>query len=110
MNDQADTISRSALLGRQISYTLEADPSESAAYNFRLGFEVARQLIAEIIRQEPPASATPMRCRHCDNCRLLNDGISFECKEWGMDFYAPHYTADTFFCADAKPREGAPDA
>ena len=46
-----------------------------------------------------------VRCKDCEHCRVLNDGASFECAEWEMDFYAPRYDAATYYCADGKRRE-----
>jgi molybdenum cofactor biosynthesis enzyme MoaA len=44
-------------------------------------------------------------CKDCEHCRLLNDGVSFECMTFEMDFYAPTYDAATFYCADGKRRK-----
>ncbi|MBQ3478172.1 MAG: hypothetical protein IJH25_08380 [Clostridia bacterium] len=46
-----------------------------------------------------------VRCKDCQHCRLLNDGVSFECTAWEMDFYAPTYNAATYYCADGKRKE-----
>ena len=46
-----------------------------------------------------------VHCKDCQHCRLLNDGVSFECTSWEMDFYAPEYSAATYYCADGKRRE-----
>lgn len=51
-----------------------------------------------------------VRCKDCEHCRLLNDGISFECMELEMDFYAPHYSAATYYCADGKRRTHGSEA
>ena len=54
----------------------------------------------------PAVDAVPViRCKDCRYCRLLNDGISFECAAWDMDFYAPHYSAETYYCADGERRD-----
>ena len=53
------------------------------------------------------AQGAVVRCRECRHCRLLNDGVSFECKELEMDFYAPQYDAATYYCADGERRDGA---
>jgi len=115
MSNTGQLINREALLGRNLPllgcYSSEADQDRSAAYNFWLGFEKARAMIAQMIHDEPAVDAEKVtRCRDCQHCRLLNDGVSFECTSWEMDFYAPEYSAATYFCADAKPREGAASA
>lgn len=46
-----------------------------------------------------------VRCKDCQHCRLLNDGISFECMEQEVDYYAPTYDAATYYCADGKRRD-----
>lgn len=43
-------------------------------------------------------------CKDCQYCRLLNDGTSFECTNHEVDYYAPHYDAATYYCADGKRR------
>lgn len=55
-------------------------------------------------------------CKDCEHCFELDgkdpmtpysgkgDG-SFYCQEWDMDLYAPHYHADTYFCANGKRRD-----
>ena len=55
-------------------------------------------------------------CKDCSRCFDLDgkdpmtpysgkgDG-SFYCSAWDMDLHAPHYHADTYFCADGKRRE-----
>lgn len=58
------------------------------------------------IKDLPAVNAVPVvRCKDCQHCRLLNDGVSFECTSWEMDFYAPEYSAATYYCADGKRRE-----
>ena len=46
-----------------------------------------------------------VRCVDCKHCTLLNDGKSFDCAAWEMDFYAPRYSAQTYYCADGERRE-----
>jgi len=60
-----------------------------------------------------PRLITCARCAHCfeladtDPMTPWNGGAEgFYCEAWDMDLYAPHYDARTFFCGDAKPREG----
>jgi len=102
----ADLISRPRLLSRSVpcppSYN-HADPTESASYNFILGFETARAQIQKVIEAEPTVDAIPVtRCKDCRHCRRLNDDASFSCKHWETDFYAPTYNAGTYYCADAE--------
>lgn len=47
-----------------------------------------------------------VRCKDCSHCRLLNDGVSFECSAWDTEFYAPTYDAATYYCADGERRDG----
>lgn len=53
-----------------------------------------------------------MNCAHCFDLEPVDpmkpysgtgDG-SFFCMEFDMDFYAPHYRAETFYCKDGTPR------
>ena len=46
------------------------------------------------------------RCKDCKHCTLLDDGVSWSCKAWGMDFYSTAYDAATYYCAEAEPKEG----
>lgn len=62
-----------------------------------------------------------VHCANCAHCMSLEpadpmrpysgtgDG-SFHCMKWDMDFYAPSYRAETFFCADGIPRERGGDS
>lgn len=43
-------------------------------------------------------------CRNCARCKVYGDGHSFNCMENDIDYYAPKYDADTFFCGDGKRR------
>lgn len=58
--------------------------------------------------------APAIRCEGCKHCMKISnppeawDGSgdgSFMCDSWEADFYAPTYTAQTYFCGDYKPRE-----
>ena len=53
-----------------------------------------------------------VRCKDCEYCQALyctpdgsaaGDG-SFSCGENEIDYYAPDYHMDTFYCADGKRR------
>lgn len=59
-----------------------------------------------------------IHCAECKYCYMLpgdwpkvpyndtGDG-SFHCDFWDMEFYAPRYRAETYFCGDAEEREEA---
>ena len=65
----------------------------------------------------PAAGGKPViRCMNCAKCFDLDDADprpeysgtgdgSFYCAGWDMEFYAPEYTAETFYCGDAVERE-----
>lgn len=78
-------------------------------WNVKPGGEVFNAIKAAIRSRLEQVAAidavSVIRCKHCKHCRLLNDGVSFECKEWEMDFYAPRYDASTYYCGDGKRRE-----
>ena len=46
-----------------------------------------------------------VRCKDCQKCTVWEDGHSFTCNEDEMEYYAPHYDAATYYCADGKRRE-----
>lgn len=56
-----------------------------------------------------------IRCKDCGHCFELaaTDPLTpyhggkegFYCEAWDTDFYAPHYNPETYYCADAKPRD-----
>ena len=62
-----------------------------------------------------------VRCKDCEHCYDLSakdpmepysgagDG-SFYCAEFDMDFYAPRYSAATYYCADGKRRTHGSEA
>jgi len=107
----ADLISRSHLLSRSIPQPLSfnhADPSESAAYNFILGFETARSVIKKLIEEEPGAdNAEIIRCKDCRYCQPFELMDGFYCSQWDMDFYDPPYSATDYYCGDAEAKEDA---
>ena len=50
-------------------------------------------------------------CAHCMSPERVEHmrpyhkaGNAFYCKKWDMDFFAPDYRAETWFCADGIPR------
>ena len=54
-----------------------------------------------------------VHCAHCERCMDTADPMrpysgngdgSFHCIKWDMDFFAPDYRAETWFCADGIPR------
>ena len=60
--------------------------------------------------------AAVVDCAKCARCFDLDDREpstpysgkgdgSFHCGKFNMDFYAPNYRAETWFCADGIPRE-----
>lgn len=54
----------------------------------------------------PTIDAVPVvRCKNCQKCTVWEDGHSFTCNEDEMDYYAPHYDAATYYCADGIRRE-----
>lgn len=71
----------------------------------------------KLIEEAPTIEAERIiRCKDCRYCYKLEntdplepwDGSgngSFYCKVNEMDFYAPHYSAKTYFCGDAEERE-----
>lgn len=54
---------------------------------------------AALLRQEP------VRCADCAHCQPLNDRGDFYCEKLDTDFYAPAYSAETFYCADGVRRK-----
>ena len=107
----ADLISRPHLLSRSIPHDSEAaDPCESAAFNFTLGYETARQQIVDVIKSEPAVEDTPTLCRDCKHCHIQDAVEFFYCDAWDMEFYEPTYSPDTYFCADAERRDDDADA
>lgn len=59
----------------------------------------------DMLAEMPTLDVVPVvRCHACENCTLLADGVGFHCKEWDMDFYAPHYDVTEYYCADGKRR------
>ena len=46
-----------------------------------------------------------VRCKDCQFCTMLNNGVGFFCSSWATDFYSPHYDAATYYCADGKRRD-----
>lgn len=67
---------------------------------------VEKQLVAtgKLFEMATVELVPVVRCKDCEHCRLLNDGVSFECMTFEMDFYAPTYSAATYYCADGKRR------
>lgn len=66
---------------------------------------VALDAIRELESLKKPDTVTVVRCRDCRKGIVWKDGHSFTCHENELDYYAPHYDADTFFCADGERRE-----
>ena len=63
--------------------------------------------IGKAIHAMPTLDLVPVVfCKDCRHCRLLNDGISFECSAGDTEFYAPTYNAATYYCADGERRDG----
>jgi hypothetical protein len=75
--------------------------------------------VLQIIRDMPEVE-TPdvVRCAECASCYRLtpvdpmipHDGTgdpSFYCERFQMDFYAPRYNANTYFCAEGVRRKAA---
>lgn len=46
-----------------------------------------------------------VHCKHCKKCETLDDGVSFECMDTEMVYYAPTYDVETYFCADGERRD-----
>lgn len=70
------------------------------------GEKVSLREVMETLNSIPTIDLVPVvRCKDCQYCRLLNDGVSFECTSWEMDFYAPEYSVSTYYCADGKRKE-----
>lgn len=103
-----DMISRAALrefLVRAGRFLKAQDDKRSAAH-------VVGKII-EHIDNMPAVDAVPVVfCKDCEYCHPLyctidgspaGDG-SFSCGESDMDYYAPSYHMDTYYCADGKRR------
>ena len=62
--------------------------------------------IRSLIEKVPAVDAVEVVfCRYCARCKVYGDGHSFYCMENHIDYYAPAYDADTFFCAEGKRRQ-----
>ena len=83
-----------------------AKPGESPNME-KFAEEVKKQLIAtsKLFEMAMVDLVPVVRCKDCQHCRLLNDGVSFKCTSWEMCFYAPTYNAATYYCADGKRRK-----
>lgn len=46
-----------------------------------------------------------VRCKDCMHCAIWEDGKGFTCEYNEMEYYAPHYSAETYFCGDAVRKE-----
>lgn len=61
----------------------------------------------DLLKEQQTIDLVPVvRCKDCQHCRLLDDGESFSCQESEMDYYAPTYSAATYYCVDGKRRDG----
>lgn len=86
------------------------------------GYEVddadeKRAIIKDLLNGVPAVDAAPVvRCADCVHCCDLKDvgpmepysgdgDGSFFCDCFDMDFYAPRYRAETYFCADGERRK-----
>lgn len=94
MMQEDDLISRNAVVDMMMSLIRTTKGSD---FPFR---------VWEGLRDLPAIDAVRVvRCRNCQSCRLLSDGRSFECLEQEIEFYAPHYDAATYYCAEGKLKE-----
>lgn len=68
--------------------------------------QVAIERLQEALRLGDTITFVPVvNCKDCKHCRLLNDGISWDCADWEQAFYAPEYNAATWYCANGKRKE-----
>ena len=64
------------------------------------------QYARRALKNLPTIDAVPVvRCKDCRHCTLLADSAGFYCSAWHTDFYAPHYDAATYYCADGIRRD-----
>ena len=79
-------------------------------WNVKPGGEVFNAIKAAIRSKLEQVAAidavSVVRCKDCQKCTVWEDGHSFTCNEDEMDYYAPHYDAATYYCADGKRRSG----
>jgi len=85
----SDAISRSALLA-----------SYDAAHKGPPGG--ARKLIEDAPTLDV---MSVVRCKDCTHCAIWEDGKGFTCEYNEMEYYAPHYSAETYFCGNAVRKE-----
>ena len=80
-----------------------------------LTLERSMKILDVIERDIMGAGAAVVHCAKCARCYDLDDRNprvpysgtgdgSFHCAKFDMDFYAPDYRAETWFCADGIPR------
>lgn len=78
-------------------------------WNVKPGGEVFNAIKAAIRSRLEQVAAIDavmvVRCKNCQKCTVWEDGHSFTCNEDEMEYYAPHYDAATYYCADGKRRE-----
>lgn len=78
-------------------------------WNVKPGGEVFNAIKAAIRSKLEQVAAidavSVVRCKDCQKCTVWEDGHSFTCNEDEMDYYAPHYDAATYYCADGKRRK-----
>lgn len=100
----------------EFQYALESAlrPMSTTLELISIKLEMAGPLLRETLLAI--AGKPVRRCMNCAKCFDLDevdprvpysgtgDG-SFYCAGWDMEFYAPEYTAETFFCGDAVERE-----
>ena len=75
------------------------------------------KILNVIEREIEGKNVAVVHCAKCARCFDLDDRApstpysgkwdgSFHCGKFDMDFYAPNYRAETWFCADGIPRGG----
>ena len=111
-----DAISRSWLLETIAKYKQENERPIRA----NRGYYSAILFAEHLIENAPDFDGIPdavrvIRCKDCGHCFELaaTDPLTpyhggkegFYCEAWEADFYAPNYNPETYYCADAKPRD-----
>ena len=66
--------------------------------------ERSMKVLDVIERDIMKPAQTVIHCAQCEHCKEVKSGQWFYCWKWDMDFRAPDYRAETWFCADGIPR------
>ena len=66
--------------------------------------ERSMKILGVIEKEIMGAGNAVVHCANCAHCMTVKPDGWFYCRKWDMEFGAPDYRAETWFCADGIPR------